>query len=244
MLFRSGLRKLYGDRDLARVLGELILDPPIELDNPGHFGLSSQGVSIIPDATTGVYNVWDWIGKDNYPRPSDIWMQIIEKDDSSLIDVKHTPNIDKLVEFESMRVLVHPNGSIANPLLLKKDRLPVDYIDDCFLPEGEFRDYHLAINDQMCSGLWWQDGPGKPIDGNDRYVDVEVGDLTYNMVRPLAGYKAEYKLAIIGKIPVAELHLVVGDMKENDPDVNNVIEEAMAFLDKTVYSLPVYATDN
>ena len=243
-LYTPGLRDYYGEKDLPKVLGEMIQDPPIVIDNPGHFGLSAQGVSIMPDATTGVYHVWDWIGKDNYPRPSDIWMQIIEKDDSTLIDIKHTPLLNKLTEFESMRVLIHPNGSIKNPSPLKKDRLPVSYMDDCFLPDGEYREMHLADNEEMCSALWWQDGPGKPISDDDRYVDVEVGDLTYNMVRPLAGYVPEYELAMIGKIFVAELHLVVGDMKENDPDVNAVIEEAMAFLDKTVYGLPVYATDN
>ncbi len=236
-----GLRKLYG-RDLGKVLGDLIQDPPVEIDNPSHWGLSPQGVKVIQDTTTGIYHAWDWIGSD-YPNASDIWMQAIEKDDNGRVPI--TSDLEKLTPFKSYRVLVHPRGSITEGAKqFKMSRQPVEGIPKCFLPEGEYHDMHLdPKSDQMCSALWWQMCDGKKIE-DSAYVDVEVGDLVYQAVGLPKGYAHKWQLAMIGKLPISELHYVIGDMKENEPDVNDSIEKALEILGGMSLQLPLYATDN
>jgi hypothetical protein len=239
-LYTPGLRRLHGDKDLGRALGERIQDPPIPID-PAAWGISPQGVSIIQQGD--YYHVFDWIGADSYPYPSDIWMQIIEKDDSAL--VRLTGDLSKLTEYESKRVLVHPRGWINNPQPLKENRIFLPYIGDCFLPEGEMRNFHTEVNDQMCSALWWQCVMEKPIDKeHPRLITQEVGDMTYSAARPIDGYIPNWEVAIIGNVPITELHLVVGNMNDNPQDVNKQIEEAIEFLTNTVYGLPLFLTDN
>jgi hypothetical protein len=238
-----GLRKLYG-KDLGAVLGDLIQDPPVEIDNPSHWGLSPQGISVIQDATTGIYHAWDWIGAMYYPNAADIWMQVIEKDDNGRVPI--TKDLELLTEFESFRVLVHPHGTITQDVIkFKQGRKPIKEVPDCFLPEGDYRDMHIdPDSEQMCSSLWWQMCKGTPDDENKGYVNVEVGDLTYRAVGYPKNYLPAWKLAMIGKLPIGELHYVVGDMKENEPDVNETIEKALSILEGMDLQLPLYATDN
>jgi hypothetical protein len=236
-----GLRQLYGS-DLGKVLGELIQDPPVEIDNYSHWGLSPQGIKVIQDSTTGIYHAWDWIGSD-YPNASDIWMQAIEKDDNGRLPI--TKDLEKLTPFQSYRVLVHPHGTITEDVVKFKDlRVSIENIPECFLPEGEYREMHLdPASSQMCSALWWQMCKGKAIE-DSLYVDIEVGDLTYRAKGLPKNYQPAWKLAMIGKLPISELHYVIGDMKENAPDVNARIEEALGVLGGMALQVPLFATDN
>lgn len=239
-----GMKEVYG-ADLGKHLGEFIQDPPIPIDNPSHWGLNAQGVSIIPDTSTGVYNAWDWIGKDSYPNPSDIWMQAIFKDDNALVPI--TKDLQLLTEFESKRILVHPNGHVKNMVTdIKQARLgKIGITDECFLPEGEYRDLHIApMSEQYCSALWWQTCKGKKHEDDPNRVTVEVGDFTYEAGLVVDRNKLEFQLAVIGWLWISELHLVVGNMKENPSDINDAIDAAVALLDSMNLNLPVYATDH
>jgi hypothetical protein len=237
-----GLRKLYG-RDLGKVLGDLIQDPPVEIDNPSHWGLSPQGVKVIQDATTGIYHAWDWIGASHYPNAADIWMQAIEKDDNGRLPI--TKDLEKLTPFQSYRVLVHPRGSLTKDVAkFKQTRIPIEGIPECFLPEGDYRDMHTDVDsEQMCSSLWWQMCIGNKIE-DSAYVSVEVGDLVYQASSIPKGYDPVWQLAMIGKLPISELHYVIGDMKDNSPDVNKSLEKAMEVLGGMNLQVPLFATDN
>ena len=169
-------------------------------------------------------------------------MQAIEKDDNGRLPI--TKDLELLTEFESFRVLVHPHGTVTQDVSkFKETRKPVEGIPECFLPEGDYRDMHVAVNDQMCSSLWWQMCYGKEIE-NSGYVEVEVGDLTYKAAGIRKNYIPMFKLAMIGKLPIGELHYVVGDMTKNSPDENEVLEKALEVLGGYDLQLPLYATDN
>jgi hypothetical protein len=75
-------------------------------------------------------------------------------------------------------------------------------------------------------------------------VTVQVGDLYYEAAQVVDRNKLEFELAIIGWLWVSELHLVVGNMKENPKDINDAIEKAVALLDGMNLNIPVYATDH
>ena len=225
-----------------KVMAEIIKDPPIWLQDSERMGIAKQGISI--SEIGGTYHAFDWIGMtEGYPNASDILMEYILKDGSTLIPLR-TQGLEKLIPGESKRILCHSHGIMFNPEELLANRVKIPFVPDCFIPEGIGKDFHWQAQ-EYCASLHWQTcvhTDKKNI--KDRLTTTTVGDLTYQCATPPKGFVPQWGDAIIAAIDIHELHLVVGNMKENPPDVNDIIQEAIEYLGGLDLSLPIFLTNN
>jgi hypothetical protein len=76
----------------------------------------------------------------------------------------------------------------------------------------------------------------------DRNVLVHVGQTEYRAITEMKSTKAECALALIGWLPIDEVHLVEGDPKSQDQETNDKVMKALEFL-KKVSSLPIMLTN-
>ena len=225
------------------LMGDMIKDPPIWIQDPSALGIAPQGISVVE--LGGIYHAFDWIGvsEPGYPNPADILTEVLLKDGSTLVPI--TKELELLEPGQSQRLLVHPHGLVFNAAGLKKGRHEIPGIPNCFLPEGDMRDYHLGNNDQYCAGLHWQNvEKAKKIDGRSREATKRIGDIEYGCMLPPDNFKPEYGVAVIAAIPIDEIHLVVGNMAENPPEINDLIQESIDLIGGMNISLPIFLTDN
>ena len=224
-----------------KVMAEIIKDPPIWLENPERMGIAKQGISV--SEIGGTYHAFDWIGMtEGYPNAPDILMEYILKDGSTLVPLR-TQGLEKLIPGESKRILCHSHGILLNPEEPLQNRIQVPYVPECFLSDQE-REIHQERG-EYCASLHWETClHTNKKNSKDRLTTTTVGDLTYECATPPEGFIPQWGDAIIAAIDIHELHLVVGNMSENSPDVNDIIQEAIEYLGGLDLSLPIFLTDN
>jgi hypothetical protein len=245
-LFTNGVWNEAGQdiEEAFKIFSNYICDPPISLEDPARLGISPQGISVI-EVNGQAYHAMDWIGKD-YLNPSDILMECMMKDGSTLYPLSPATahGLELLEPGVSERYLVHPTGIALNPYELFLNRITIpDGPPDCFKPEDK-REFHEQTG-EYCASLHWQRvtyrGRKKK---EDRIFNRQIGDLSYPAALPPEGWEPEYGVAIIAKIPIDEIHLVVGSPDENEPEMNEIIQKAIDFLGGLDLDLPVFLTDN
>jgi hypothetical protein len=228
-----------------RSFAPFVLDPPVYVDDYRNWGISTQGISI--SSVNGVYHAFDWVGGD-YPNAADILMECMIKDGSGLYPLNEgtLPGLELLEPGESDRYLVHPDGLVFNPEELFAQRIAIpEGPPDCFLPEDE-QAWHKETG-EYCASLHWQwvrtkGRKSKEVTG--RIFNRQIGDISYPAARPPEDWEPETGVALIARIPIHEIHLVVGDMDENDPDMNKKIQKAAEMVGGLDLSLPFFLTDN
>ena len=206
-----------------------LFDPPVVI-NPAEWGVCPQGLSFV--FNQGYWHVMDWIGATHYPNAADILEEAYEHGGSTLTPLKQ--DLQKLTPGYSRRLLIHPRGHVVDPTYLKENRLPLERIPLCFLEEEDYRrDMHINNPLDMCAALHWQ-GIISKVDTRD-LVERSIGDTTYKAISLPNSVELKYEPAIIGWLPIDEIHLV------DSPDKDE-INEALKFLSDYT-SLPTYLTN-
>jgi len=235
-----GLRrqgKVYMYSDMRKHLekypfGYFLYDPPILIEDTAEWGICPQGISYIQK--DGIYHAVDWIGANNYPNASDILEEAFQTGGSGLVPLN--VQLNKLTCGKSRRLLVHPRGYLNNNQIYKKEYKKLDRIPTCFRPKNS-QHHKSVLSSEPCASLHWQvvEG-GTPNRQDARYVSRTVGSTTYDAVSPLDNEKPDFSLAIIGWLPIDELHLVDSEDKDE-------ITKAMDFMSMMGISLPTYLTN-
>lgn len=208
-----------------------LFDPPIVI-NPAEWGVAPIGVSYI--FNDGYWHILDWVGESHYPNPSDILEEAFLHNGSALVPLEN--EMEKLTPGKSRRLLIHAKGYVTNSSIIKKQKMELENIQDCFLQEKDYRrSMHLDKNDDsMCASLHWQNVTGSK--AKERGLILRnIGDTTYTAVSPDPNWQLEYLPAIIGWLPIDEIHLV------EDTDQQSM-NKAIDFLQK-FSNLPVYLTN-
>lgn len=210
--------------------GYFLYDPPILIEDPTAWGICPQGISYI--FKEGVYHAVDWIGNNNYPNAADILEEAFAMNGSGLIPL--TPQINKLTMGKSRRLLVHPNGYLKNNKPYKENYLALERIPACFRPKGHQQHKQPNIK-EPCASLHWQTITGG-IPSLGRHVMRTVGSTTYEGIAPIENETPDYGIAIIGWLPVDELHVV-------HTDDNSEMDRIMKALKDIDPSIPMFLTN-
>jgi hypothetical protein len=228
--------KVYMYSDMKKHLekypfGYFLYDPPILIEDPVNWGICPQGISYI--YKDGVYHAVDWIGVNNYPNAADILEEAFRTGGSGLVPLN--VQLDKLTLGKSRRLLVHPHGWLENNQAYKKEYVKIPEIPECFRPKFD-QSHKKASIDEPCASLHWQtvDG-GNVYDG--RHTQRTIGSTIYNGIAPL-GKPDEpvFKLAIIGWLPIDELHVI-------DSEDKSELDRALDLLKNLTTDIPTYLTN-
>jgi hypothetical protein len=233
-----GLRrqgKVYMYSDMKKHLekypfGYFLYDPPILIEDPANWGICPQGISYI--FKDGVYHAVDWIGVNNYPNASDILEEAFQVGGSGLVPLNL--QLDKLTMGKSRRLLVHPHGWLQNNQPYKREYQNLPQVPECFRPIGSRQHKKPSVN-EPCASLHWQTVEGGNVI-SERYVQRTVGSTTYNAVAPLTTEKPVFSLAIIGWLPIDELHVVNSEDKSD-------LDKALDLLKNLTSDMPVFLTN-
>lgn len=132
--------------------------PPFEVDLE-EIGLASQGISVIPDPTDPmVYNVWDYVGTNNY-TPADFIEEDKRYGTSRLVPTPQIPKLDMLTAGKSRHIFV-TKAALIDPKLVY-DRLD-ERIKMCPAGHKEHNDPNGAGIYQMCASFFWETQPSIP----------------------------------------------------------------------------------
>lgn len=233
-----GLRrqgKVYMYSDMKKRLekypfGYFIYDPPIVVEDASSWGICPQGISYIWQ--NGYYHAVDWIGVNNYPNAADILEEAFSFGGSGLVPLN--AQLNKLTPGKSKRLLVHPNGYLVNNQIYKKNYENIARIPKCFKPIGQQQHSKEKVN-EACASLHWQTVEGG-ITSFGRHVTRTIGSTVYDAMKPLDNEKPIYKLAIIGWLPIDELHIV-------DSEDKSEIDKALDLLKNLTSDMPVFLTN-
>lgn len=228
--------KVYMYSDMKKHLekykfGYFVYDPPILIDDPTTWGICPQGISYI--FKDGVYHAVDWIGVNNYPNAADILEEAFSMNGSGLVPLN--PQIAKLTVGKSRRLLVHPRGYLNNNTSYKEKYLALERIPHCFRPKGK-QQHKSPLVAEPCASLHWQTVTGG-LPEIGRYVQRTIGSTTYKAVAPIEGDVLDHSLAIIGWLPIDELHLV---QSEDNQEMDRIMK-ALKDIDPNI---PVFLTGN
>lgn len=227
--------------------GYFVQDPPYPIDDPSVYGMSAQGVAYYKIGDT--WHVFDWIGAQYYPNAADILEEAFNLDGSTLVPI--TKNLALLEPGKSKRFLCHPCGNIMDPEKIQE--LKQNYVEipglpspiHCFLPDGDAQLEHIHDNGQMCATLHWQHvmplanakrefkkqlGVADP-----RMGFRDIGQTQYIAARPIDNKQPKCSLAIVGWLPITELHVV------DTPDTDK-LETALNKL-KDLSKIPIFLTN-
>jgi len=233
-----GLRrqgKVYMYSDMKKRLekypfGYFIYDPPILIEDATSWGICPQGISYIWQ--NGYYHAVDWIGVNNYPNAADILEEAFSSGGSGLVPLN--AQLNKLTPGKSKRLLVHPNGYLMNNQEYKKNYEKLDRIPKCFKPVGQQGHSKANVN-EPCASLHWQVVEGGISTGIDRSVQRTIGSVTYSAKKPFE-QKPVFSLAIIGWLPIDELHIVDSEDKTD-------LDKALDLLKGLTSDMPIYLTN-
>jgi len=208
-----------------------LFDPPIVI-NPADWGLTPISMSYI--FNDGYWHIVDWIGND-YPNASDILEEAFVHGGSALTPLKQ--DFQKLTPGYSRRLLVHPKGSVSNPEIIKENRIHLNRISHCFLQPDDYRyALHESKTDpSYCASLHWQHVIDKNIKERKQFTR-KIGDTTYPAISISPYWKLDYEVAIIGWLPIDEIHLVESEDKTE-------LDKAIDFLQE-FSNLPIYLTNS
>jgi hypothetical protein len=246
--------KTYIVSDMKKALrhypwGYFVVDPPEPIPDPSVYGMSAQGVSYYQIGDT--WHVFDWIGvtPPGYPNAADILEEAFSLDGSTLVPI--TKNLSLLEPGKSRRFLCHPCGNILEPEKIQE--LKQEYVEipglptpiHCFLPDGDAQLEHIHDNGRMCATLHWQHVMPlanakrefkKELHSSDPRLGFrDVGETQYIAARPIENKKLKCGLAIVGWLPITELHVV------DSPDTDK-LETALNKL-KDLSKIPIFLTN-
>lgn len=230
---RQGKAYLYSD--MQRYLEQypfsyFIFDPPIVID-PKEWGLAPISLNYV--FNDGHWHVVDWVGESHYPNAADILEEAFLHNGSTLTPLEH--ELEKLTPGHSRRLLVHPKGYVHNANLMKQDRLKVTRVPECFLEEGDYRKMHVDhMSSQMCAALHWQNIRDKE-EKYRKIINRHIGDTAYEAATVAPEWDLQYSPAIIGWLPIDEIHLIEGPDKTAE-------DKAIEFLQE-FSGLPIYLTN-
>jgi hypothetical protein len=211
-----------------------MFDPPILMRNPSDWGVTSQGLTWVEQ--NGVWHAIDWVGQMYYPNAADVMEEAFSGNGSGLLPLNDKEHIAKLTP-QSRRLLVHPRGWLYNAREFKRDLAPIPG-RSCILKSGKERTKHLSKSTDIdCASLHWQSVTDNwtAYSGEKRLGQVTVGDTKYTAARPPDGIVPKWGVAIIGWLPIDEIHIVDGDDKDR-------VHKALSMLQQ--YSqLPLYLTN-
>jgi hypothetical protein len=171
-----------------------IIDPPIPTDIT-RLGLAAVGVRLVE--VNGVHHIFDVVGMEFYPYPSDY----VEETRRLGASRRLPANIDfsRLTD-ESRLVLLHARAWIVNFSVY-----PQPPTLDC--PKA--LDYHLTPKlPEMCAGLWWHDLPGEP-DESGLVLRRIAGGAYHGHPRP-TGVLPIYRHAVFLHLPIHNLAVIQG----------------------------------
>lgn len=196
----------------GRPVSDYIVDPPIKV-SLDLLGISSIGVQLITDPSTGITHVYDLVGEDNYPNVADFVEEVKKLGVSRRI--ARTVEFEKLTP-QSRLILVHRRAWIENHIdywaSWSDERVP---LDGC--PTGKHDDIDKHV---MCARYWWEDLEGD----NEGIRTLECGRYG-GLARP-EGVVPEYQPAIFMAFPITKLVVI------NDP-TNGTHEATLAKVSKS-----------
>lgn len=135
-----------------------------------------------------IYDIFDWIGENSYPNPTDWFEEIMELGFHQLIERTAQFN---LLSRESKYIAVHKRAGMQNAAQYYKERMgitgtPLCPVDDekHLKPSKEF----LKSYPDLCAGLLWNNiVDGDVVDG--RLIERKLPSLSYYGYSALGGDK-------------------------------------------------------
>lgn len=235
MLITSSISRACGRRIRGGVYAEtrlsedgmpieyFIVDPPIPLDTR-QLGLTSVGVKLIESAANaqrsliskpaapasgGIHHIFDVVGQEYYPYPSDY----VEETRRLGASRRLQANLDfSRLGPGSRLVLIHARAVIDN-----FSAYPQPPQVQC--PKG-IAAHALSPLPEMCAGLWWHDLPDEP-DGSERSVEQGMnsaftvlhrigGGTEYRGYPRPAEIVPSYRHGIFLSLPISNLAVIQG----------------------------------
>ena len=201
-IYSTLLSRKRGDRHRKGLLKHFLFCPPWYID-PKQLGLSDSGVKIIQRIDgSGVYDIYDVIGRSHYPYWTDFFEEADEYGTSR--KVARTAQFN-LLSPESLHIYVYSWANIVDPTPFYEDRL-----DIMLCPRGH-KHHDDPIKDfyEMCTGLLWEavgDGASGPR-GYKREIPVhrpkdEAPITSYFCGRPPGGIEVTFEFAALMKTPI------------------------------------------
>jgi hypothetical protein len=157
-----------------------------------------DGQQVINGEGKPVFDMWDWIGENNYPNPMDWFMEITKLGFHQL--VQRTFEFDKLTP-ESNYIGVHARASIV-PVELMYKKMPDD-----LPPCPRMNKYHVKNSDiqETCFSLLDEDLVDLSVNPGEKVVR-QAPSFTYTGLTTVLDQKPEnYQPAAFIKLPLGRL---------------------------------------
>lgn len=207
----SGPRECGGSRKESGIYWELgfappgqgkplewfALDPAVPL--PEGFEPPAQGVVLVE--VDGVFHVFDHIGSEHWPLPTD-WLEEVRRKGVSAYLPAGT-DFSKL-SADSLYYPVHERGRLTNAAELAA------LVERQYCPAGREGVRHDGA-DFGCTGWHYECLPGKAVEGAARQVVRELKTFAYVGRAAPEGFGPQYEPGIIGRFPLGRLAVVKGE---------------------------------
>lgn len=172
-----------------------IIDPPIPV-KISQLGLAAVGVQLVE--INGVHHIFDVVGQEFYPYPSDY----VEETRRLGASRRLPANLDfSRLGPGSRLVLIH-----ARAVIINFTAYPQPPLVNC--PKG-IPSHALSPLPEMCAGLWWHDLPGKPDENGQVLRRIEGGTLYHSHPRP-EDVLPIYQHGVFLSLPINNLAVIQG----------------------------------
>jgi hypothetical protein len=213
-------------------LDSMLLCPPWRpwVDSPAEIGISAQGLRLIERVENGerkgVWDIWDWVGENNYPYFPYFWEEGCLYGFSRLAPIT-TPF--KLLSLDSLHFFIHSKAIINEPAPLYETRLD---LKECptHIEFHQKPDLAHGVYDHCTALLWESVGICKP--GQRKtgifiphgQTDYPTGHFHGAPVEE--NIKISWRSAVLAYLPVTKFEVVEDDVDGKHTDALKILEES------------------
>lgn len=216
-------------------LDHMLLCPPWRPweKSPTEIGVVPQGMRVLPrivnGVSTGIWDLWDWIGEDSYPYFPDFFEEARVYGTSRLVP-KTIPF--KLLTPESRHLFIHARAIIEDPLPFLENRYHlkncpshIEYHDKPDIANGVF---------DHCTGLLWEAVDVMKKEG-ERDHPVALPRNRPEGEAPTCGYKAcfppfhtkvKWQSAVLAWTTIQQFEVVEDPIDKKHEDALRIIAES------------------
>jgi len=215
-----------------------VIDPTVSIDDPDfigdlHVGMVLKNRGQKNEEGQDIYDLFDWIGSNAYPNPTDWMMEVKELGFHQKVD----PRILTHLVAESMYFAIHAKAGFVDPTSAYDERIVHPDYPKCPAKHLQHMEYGPGdkLNLGTCPGLFFSniiDGETPTKSGNAREVIRKMPAFEYSGFSPV-GVEGENIPSIFFKMPIGRIARI---LVYEDRDMNTH-EKALETLEKLDQSL-------